>query len=89
MARGILLVDEQGRRWKVWLRAALQGKYRTGKQILDAKQRHADQERARGNGAVADSIERHSIHDWMSGQVFQTAMLTRKVRVDDKGREVR
>lgn len=89
MARGVLLVDEQGRRWKVWLRAALQDKYRTGKQIMDAKQRHADTERAKGNIAMAESIERHSVHEWMSGSVGQCAMLWRKVRVDDRGREIR
>ena len=89
MARGVLLIDEQGRRWKVWLRGALEDKYRTGKQIMDAKKRHAEMERARGNVAMAESIERHSVHEWMNGSVGQCAMLYRKVRVDEHGREIR
>lgn len=89
MSRAIKLTDEQGRYWKIWLREGLAGKYTTGKQLFAAKQRHADFERARGNEALAQSIERHSIHDWMSGSVGQVAMLSKKIRLDENGREIR
>lgn len=80
--------DIDGRRWKVRMRGRLQH-VRSGKQLFEMKQRHADEQRALGREALAKVIEAATIIRWASGNVASTALLIWSTRLDERGREIR
>lgn len=89
MAKRINLTDEQGRKWHIWLREWPASHIKNQEQLYKAKQRHADYERGRGNERVAESIEKHSLMEWMRGEILSTCIIQKAIRLDDNGKEVR